>query len=127
QSPPRRGCSALASTPHARCQPCISGRTTHEAPCRCPLGCGPELPLQLSHVLAWLFATGVVRSGLAGHSLALTRLSNMTTAGTLPSSRVMPHGLRPCSVGRTVQYYAPLRLPLRPTRPRLGLIRARLP
>src|SRR5205085_12659734 len=53
-----------------------------KAPCRCPLGCGPELPLQLSHVLAWLFATGVVRSGLAGHSLALTRLSNLTPAGT---------------------------------------------
>ena len=39
-------------------------------------------------------AVGVVRSGLAGHSLALTRSISMTTAGTLPSSRVMPHGLR---------------------------------
>ena len=65
-----------------------------EAPCRRPLGCGPKLPLQLSHVFARLITAGVVRSGLAGHSLALTRSSIMTTAGTLPSSRVMPHGLR---------------------------------
>jgi len=63
-------------------------------PARCPLGYGPELPLQLSHFVARHVVDGVVRSGLAGHSLALTRSISMTTAGTLPSSRVMPHGLR---------------------------------
>jgi hypothetical protein len=98
-----------------------------EAPSRCPLGCGPELPLQLSHVVVWLITTGVVRSGLAGHSLALTRLLSMTTAGTLPSSRVMPHGLRRLGSRLTVRYYDPLGLPLRTSRLRLGLIRARLP
>src|SRR5204862_383895 len=85
-----------------------------EAPSRCPLGCGPELPLQLSHFVARLFTDGVVRHGLAGHSLALTRSISMTTAGTLPSSRVLPHGLRRGS--RPVQYYDPLGLPLRTPR-----------
>ena len=70
---------------------------------------------------------GVVRHGLAGHSLALTRSISMTTAGTLPSSRVMPHGLRRCGLHLTVRYYDPLGLPLRTPRLRLGLIRARLP
>jgi hypothetical protein len=65
-----------------------------EASSRCPLGCGPELPLQLSHFVAAVSCVGVVRLGLAGHSLALTRSFSMTTAGTLPSSRVMPHSLR---------------------------------
>ena len=96
-------------------------------PARCPLGCGPELPLQLSHFVARFITDGVVRSGLAGHSLALTRSSNMTTAGTLPSSRVMPHGLRGHGLRRTQRYYDPLGLPLRTPRLRLGLIRARLP
>jgi hypothetical protein len=102
---------------------------TH-SPCRCPLGCGPELPSQLSHfvarpVFSRILTDGVVRSGLAGHSLALTRYLSMTTAGTLPSSRVMPHGLRRDL--RPVQYYDPLGLPLRTARLRLGLIRVRLP
>ena len=61
---------------------------------RCPLGCGPELPLQLSRFCNRLIADGVLRSGLAGQSLTLTRYLSMTTAGTLPSSRVVPHGLR---------------------------------
>ena len=97
------------------------------APARCPLGCGPELPLQSSHFVAWLIATGVVRSGHAGHSLALTRSTSMTTAGTLPSSRVMPHGLRRLGSRLGLQYYDPLGLPLRTARLRLGLIRARSP
>ena len=98
-----------------------------EASSRCPLGCGPELPLQLSHFVVGLASAGVVRSGLAGHSLALTRSISMTTAGTLPSSRVLPHGLRRCGLRLTVRYYDPLGLPLRTARLRLGLIRARLP
>jgi len=64
---------------------------------------------------------------VAGHSLALTRSSSMTTAGTLPSSRVMPHDLRRRGLHPAVQYYDPLGLPLRTARFRLGLIRARLP
>ncbi len=97
------------------------------APSRRPLGCGPELPLQLSHFVVRLWPNGVLRSGLAGQSLALTRYLSMTTAGTLPSSRVMPHGLRRNGSRRPVQYYDPPGLPLRTPRFRLGLIRARLP
>lgn len=51
----------------------------------------------------------------------------MTTAGTLPSSRVMPHGLRRRGLHPAVQYYDPLGLPLRSARFRLWLIRAALP
>ncbi len=97
------------------------------APTRCPLGCGPELLLQLSRFCNRLEADGVLRSGLAGQSLALTRNLSMTIVGTLPSSRVMPHGLRRLGSRLAVQYYDPLGLPLRTTRLRLGLIRARLP
>jgi hypothetical protein len=43
----------------------------------------------------------------------------MTTAGTLPSSRVMPHGLRRGL--RPVRYYDPLGLPLRTLDFALGL------
>ena len=57
---------------------------------------------------------GVVRSGLAGHSLALTLLSDVTKVGALPSRRVVLHGDR--------QYYGPLGLPLRTIQLRLGLI-----
>jgi len=96
-------------------------------PARCPLGYGPELPLQLSHFVARHVVDGVVRSGLAGHSLALTRSISMTTAGTLPSSRVMPHGLRRFGLRLAQRYYDPLGLPLRTSRLRLGLIRARSP
>lgn len=92
------------------------------ASARCPLGCGPELPLQSSHFVAAVSCVGVVRSGLAGHSLALTRSISMTTAGTLPSSRVMPHGLRRLGLRLGMQYYDPLGLPLRTAQLRLGLI-----
>ena len=104
-----------------------AGDRTKRGNTGCPvlLGCGPELPLQLSHFVARHQVDGVVRHGLAGHSLALTRSTSMTTAGTLPSSRVMPHGLRRSL--RPVRYYDPLGLPLRTPRLRLGLIRARLP
>ena len=55
---------------------------------------------------------------LGGHSLALTCFDDMTTAGTLPSSRVLRRDHR--------RYYDPLGLPLRSGRLRLRLIRARL-
>ena len=94
---------------------------------RCPLGCGPELPLQLSRFVGRHKVAGVLRSGLAGQSLTLTRYLSMTTAGTLPSSRVMPHGLRESGLRLAQQYYDPLGLPLHTSRLRLGLIRARSP
>jgi hypothetical protein len=46
---------------------------------------------------------------------------SMTTAGTLPSSRVMPHGLRRFGLRLTVRYYDPLGLPLRTLDFALGL------
>jgi hypothetical protein len=62
---------------------------------------------------------GVIRSGLAGHSLALTCSVNLTTAGTLPSDRVLLRNPR--------RYYDPLGLPLHGARLRLRLIRATSP
>src|SRR5512147_1090604 len=67
---------------------------------RSQLGPGPQPTLQLSHFLARPKATGVVRSGLAGHSLALTRSVGTTTPGALPSGRVVRHG--------HLRYYDPL-------------------
>ena len=90
-----------------------------EAPSRGSLGCDPELSLQLLHSLARPTAAGVVRTGLAGHSLARTCIASMTTAGTLRSGRVVRRGHR--------HYYGPLGLPLRGARLRLRLIRATLP
>ena len=89
---------------------------------RRPLGCGPELPWQLSRFCNRLIADGVLRSGLAGQSLTLTCCLSMTTAGTLPSSRVMPHGLRGSGLRLAHRYYDPLGLPLRTAQLRLGLI-----
>ncbi len=98
-----------------------------ETPTRCPLGCGPKLPLQLSHFVARPTAAGVVRSGPAGHSLALTCSVSVTTAGTLPSRRVMLRGVRFRRMLRDLQYYDPLGLPLHRRRFRLCLIRTPLP
>src|SRR4029079_12776852 len=90
-----------------------------ETPTRCSLGCSTQPPLQFSHFVARLAAAGVFRSGLAGHSLALTCSVNLTTAGTLPSDRVLLRNHR--------RYYDPLGLPLHSARLRLCLIRATLP
>jgi len=62
---------------------------------------------------------GVVGTGPAGHALARPSAFDLTTAGTLPSDRVMPRGHR--------QYFGPLGLPLRSGRLRLWLIRRALP
>src|SRR5690606_23329695 len=94
---------------------------------RCPLGCGPELPLQLSHFVERPTAAGVVRSGLAGHSLALTCSVSVTTARTLPSRRVVRHGVRARGRDLVLWYYDPLGLPLGSGRLRLRLIRRALP
>ncbi len=98
-----------------------------KTPTRCPLGCGPKLPVQLSHFVARLDAAGVVRSGLAGHSLALTCSHSLTTAGTLPSRRVVRRGLRARRSLDALRYYDPLALPLHRLRFRLRLIRRPLP
>src|SRR5690606_21518516 len=98
-----------------------------EPPTRCPLGCGPELPLQLSHFVARPTAAGVVRTGPAGHSLALTCSVSVTTAGTLPSRRVVLHDVRVRGEHPGLRYYDPLGLPLGRGRLRLRLIRRALP
>ena len=90
-----------------------------EAPSRRPLGRGPQSSLQLSHFVARPTAGGVVRSALGGHSLALTCFADMTTAGTLPSGRVVRRDPR--------RYLGPLGLPLRSGRLRLRLIRRAWP
>ena len=103
-------------------------RTSHgNATAPVPAWLRPKLPSQLWRFGMSLMAQGVPRSGLAGQSLTLTRYCSITTAGTLPSSRVMPHGLRRCGLRPIVQYYCPLGLPLRTARLRHWLIRARLP
>ncbi len=89
-----RGCVSLASTlPEGRHSSRL-GHTAREAPTRCPLGCGTQPALQFSHFVARPTAAGVVRSGPAGHSLALTCSSGVTTPGTLPSVRVVRHDHR---------------------------------
>jgi hypothetical protein len=60
------------------------------------------------------------------HSLALTRSVSSTTAGTLPSRRVVRHGVRSRGSLHVLRYHDPLGLPLRGARLRLRLIRAAL-
>src|SRR5262249_24145 len=94
-----------------------------EASTRCSLGCGPEPRFQVSHFVARPTAVGVVRSGRAGHSLALTCSLGVTTPGTLPSRRVVLHGVRSVGLRLPFRYYDPLGLPLHGARLRLRLIR----
>ncbi len=84
-----------------------------------PFGRTPQPSLQSSHFLARLAGAGVVRSARGGHSLALTCSDDLTTAGTLPSRRVLRRD--------DPRYYDPLGLPLRSGRLRLRLIRRALP
>ena len=90
-----------------------------EAPLRGSLGRDPESALQLAHFVGGRMPTGVIGTGPAGHALARACSVNVTTAGTLPSSRVVRREAR--------RYYDPLGLPLRTTRFRRRLIRARCP
>jgi hypothetical protein len=62
---------------------------------------------------------GVVRSGLAGHSLTRSRFLSPIEAGALPSRDVLRR--------RDRRYYGPLGLPLRGCRLRLRLIRRASP
>ena len=63
-----------------------------EAATRLPLGSSPESALELSHFVDGRAPAGVVGTGLAGHALALTSTSDVTTAGALPSGRVLLRG-----------------------------------
>ena len=58
------------------------------------------------------------------HSLALTRFTRSIAAGTLPSRRVVLHGVRSPGSHQGLWYYCPLGLPLHGARFRLRLIRA---
>src|SRR5690606_6261632 len=78
---------------------------------RRPLGRHPQSPLESSHLVDGRTPVGVVGPGLAGHALALTPRSDVTTAGVLPSRRVVRRDDR--------RYYDPLGLPLRSGRLRL--------
>ena len=87
---PPRPCSASpASTLPAGRHSSRCGRTARGSAAPVPLGRGPQPALQLSHFVARLTPAGVVGSGLAGHALALTCSADATTAGTLPSGRVV--------------------------------------
>ena len=90
-----------------------------EAALRGSLGRDPEAALQLAHFVDGRAPIGVVGTGPAGHALTLTCSTTVTTAGTLPSARVVRREPR--------HYYDPLGLPLRRARFRLRLIRAACP
>src|SRR5882762_6681493 len=96
-----------------------------KAPTRCPLGCGPQLTLQLSHFIARLITAEVVSSGPAGVPTRTNAVT--TTAGTLPSRRVVRHGVRSRGYSHALRYFDPLGLPLHGARLRLRLIRATSP
>ena len=90
-----------------------------EAALRGSLGRDPESALQLAHFVDGRTPTGVVGAGPAGHALVRACAPNVTTAGTLRSSRVIRREAR--------RYYDPLGRPLRRARLRPRLIRATLP
>src|SRR3954470_10470691 len=87
------------------------------------LGHIPQPTLEASYVVLGTSPSGGVGT-LRVHALARTpSIGSTSTPGTLPSGRVVLHGLRRWC-GR---YYGPLGLPLRGARLRLGLIRSTWP
>jgi hypothetical protein len=90
-----------------------------EAPCRGPLGRGPESALQVAYFVGRRWPTGGVGTGPAGHALARSCFVDVTTAGVLPSCRVIRRD--------DPRYYDPLGHPLHTPRFHHRLIRARLP
>lgn len=94
-----------------------------ETSTRCSLGRGPQSPLQLSDFVHVRTHGGLVGTDRVGHALALTRLVDLTTAGALPSRRVVRRGVRARGSRRGRRYYRPLGLPLRRHRFRHCLIR----
>ena len=71
-----------------------------ETALRGPLGGGPQSTLQLAYFDGGPRPPGGVGTGHAGHALTRPCAVDMTTAGALPSCRVLPHG--------ALQYYGPL-------------------
>ena len=90
-----------------------------EAAFRGLLGRDPESTLQLAHFVDERTVTGVIGTGPAGHALARPCAPDVTTAGILPSRRVVRRDDR--------HYYGPLGRPLRRARLHRRLIRATLP
>src|SRR6266446_6661041 len=90
-----------------------------EAALRGSLGCDPESTLQLAHVVHRPTPMWVIGTGHAGHALARACTFDLTTAGALPSRRVVRRG--------DLRYYDPLGRPLRRARFRRWLIRVALP
>ena len=89
-----------------------------KAPFRGPLGRGPEGALQVAYFVEGGAPTGGVGTGPAGHALARALAARLTTAGALPSRRVVRRD--------DPRYYDPLGRPLRTPRFHRRLIRARL-
>ena len=89
-----------AVTPFRGGQPSRHGPLGVEATVRGPLGRDPQSTLQLAHFGDGRRPIGGVGTGLAGHALTRPCAADMTTAGALPSCRVLPHGAQ--------QYYGPL-------------------
>ena len=118
--PPHRGSASPASMLRAGRHPCTRGRTAHGTVV--PVAAWPP-PTAVVGVLA-LCPRACARRGELGPVLPampsrLPPSPSATTAGALPSGRVVLHGHR--------RYYDPLGLPLRTTRLHLRLIRAALP
>jgi len=90
-----------------------------EASIRRSFGCDPESTLQLAHFDGGVASTGVVGTGAAGHALARPCVLDVTTAGALPSRRVLRRD--------DCRYYDPLGRPLRTSRFRHRLIRGAVP
>ena len=90
-----------------------------EAAFRGSLGRDPQSTLQLAHFVGGRVPPGVIGAGLAGHALARPCAVDRTTAGALPSRRVVRRD--------DPRYYDPLGRPLRRARFRRRLIRVALP
>src|SRR5439155_8228287 len=90
-----------------------------EAPLRRPLGCDPQVTLQLAHFVDARVRVGVVGTGRAGHALSRPCAAIRTTAGTLRSARVVRR--------EPPRYYDPLGRPLRTACFRHRLIHVALP
>ncbi len=70
-----------------------------ESPIRGPLGRGPQGALKVAYFVDGWMPTGGIGTGPAGHALARALATRLTTAGALPSRRVVrrddPRYLRP--------------------------------
>ena len=92
--PPRRGSVSPAATLPGGRHASRSGPSARGSGVRGSLGRDPESALQLAHVVGGQAPTGGVGSGLAGHALARPCVSDVITAGALPSCGVIRRGDR---------------------------------